>query len=155
MLCALVLDVSDSLWRVVDLADTGRQALEKPLGELRERRPVLAIRPVRHAAEDDHALRHIGLKADPTLFPIVDLVDADLHLLVQDVGDPRLDSLFQRGGLDRLAGFLVDPHAPERFGPRQTAGMGNEDTVLALPHVLLPLTIVIVRALGIAPTSTS
>jgi hypothetical protein len=130
MLRALVLDVGDSLRRVVDLADTGRQALEEPLGELRERRPVLAIGPVRHAAEAAHALRHVGLKADPALFAIVDLVDADLHLLVEDVGDARLDGLFQRGGLNRLAGFLVDQHAPERFAPRQTAGMGHEDAGL-------------------------
>jgi len=43
------------------------------------RLPILAVGSIRHAAEAAHALRHVGLEADPPPLAVIDLVDAGLR----------------------------------------------------------------------------
>ena len=53
------------------------------------------IRAVGHSTETAHALRDVGLEADPALFPVIELVDANLYLLIQDMSDAGLNSFLQ------------------------------------------------------------
>jgi hypothetical protein len=97
-------------------------------------------------------LHHISLETDPSLFAVVDLVDANLHLLAEDIADSSVDGILQRGGVDGLASFLIDQHASERFTARQASRVRHEDAVPALLHVAPPLNIVIDNSLDCAPT---
>ena len=118
---------------------------------MRKCSPILSAGPVRHTAEAAHPLRHIGLEAHSSLFAVVDLIDANLHLLTEDMADSSVDGRIQRGGIYRFASFLIDQHAPQRFTTRQTACVRHKDAVLALLHVAPPLNIDIDVSLDGAP----
>jgi hypothetical protein len=111
-----------------------RNARQHPLGELRKLDELLAVAPLRYAAETIHALRNIGLEADSPLLAVIGAVDADLGFPREHVRDPRIRELVQPGPVHRLAQLLVDQHGPERLAARNAAGVRRQDTVDTALH---------------------
>ena len=65
--------------------------------------------PLRNAAEPGHALRYVGLKADPALLAVAGDVDAGFALLLEHVGDALLDRFDNFALIDRPASLVLDP----------------------------------------------
>ena len=98
-----------ALRRVLLLADMREAPLQvvHQLGEFLELAPAPALR---HAAEAAHALRHVGLEADPLLLAVVADVDAGRCLLRRPRGATALSiSAAISPGVEGLAGLAARP----------------------------------------------
>jgi hypothetical protein len=85
-----VLDIGGCLGRIEHFADLAK-ALHHSLGELGILDEFLTIRPFRDTAEAAHPLSDVGLEPNPSLFAIIDDIDAGFRLLLQNVRDPQAD----------------------------------------------------------------
>ena len=101
------------------------------LGELLE---LAAAAALRYAGEAGHALRHVGLEADPALLAVVADVDAGVHLRLDDMADRLVHLVGQHLGVDGFALLLRHQQVGQLFVARQAADMGGEDAVAAEDH---------------------
>src|SRR5262249_22161311 len=128
-----ILQLADRLRRVEHLAVV-RDARQHPLRELRKLDELLAEPPLRYAAEAVHALRNIGLEADPRLLAVIGAVDADLGFLLEHVRNARIRELIELGLVYPLALLLVDQQRPERLAAPDAAGVRRPDAVDTVLH---------------------
>src|SRR5262245_34529767 len=128
-----ILQLADRLGRVEHLAVV-RDARQHPLRELRKLDELLAEPPLRYTAEAVHALRNIGLEADPRLLAVIGAVDADLGFLREHVRNARIRELIELGLVYGLALLLVDQQRPERLATRDAASVRRQDPVNTVLH---------------------
>ncbi len=79
-----ILDLALRLRCVLLLGDM-RKAAGEVLHQFRELLEVHAATALRYAGEAGHALRHVGLEADPLLLAVIADIDAGRRLLVDDM----------------------------------------------------------------------
>ena len=92
----------------------------------------LAAAPaLRFAAEARHALRHVGLKADPLLLAVVADIDARFLLLDDDVADRLFHFGIEQLLVVAFARLALDQKLAQRFVARQAADMGCQDAIAA------------------------
>ena len=113
-----------------DVRKAAREILHQ-LGELLE---LAAAAALRFAGKARHALRHVGLKADPLLLAVVADVDAGFFLLGDHMADRLVHFGVELRRVVAFAGFAPDQKLAQRFAARQAADMGGEDAVAADNH---------------------
>jgi hypothetical protein len=107
----------------------------RQLGEQRrEIRVIARPGPLGLAAEALHALRHVGLEADPRLLAVVHDVDAARHLLLDDVAHRALALPPELGAIHLFAVLVADQQVGQHGIARQAADMGGENSVIAAVH---------------------
>ncbi len=102
-----------------DIGETPRQ-IGRQFGKLLE---LAAAAAFRFAAEARHALRHIGLKADPLLLAVVAAVDAGFLLSGDHMPDRPVHLGVELLRVIAFAGLALDQKIAERFVARQAADM--------------------------------
>ena len=131
-------DVADRLRQAADVVD--RFLLQRRfVGLLHEDRVALdvgALAPLPRAAEPGQPVADVEQERVALLLAIVADVDAGLGLLRHDGGERRLAGRVQRGRIDRLAARAARIQPGQLDRPRQAAGMGGQDPLLASTHAL-------------------
>ena len=102
--------------------------------QVRELLELAAAAALRYAGEAGHALRHVGLEANPALLAVVADVDARVHLSLDDMADRLVLFIGHRLGVDGLALVLRHQQVGQLFVARQAADVGGENAVAAEDH---------------------
>jgi hypothetical protein len=107
---------------------------EHALLQARELGEVLVDEGVSRSAETGEAILDVGGVAGLGHLPVVDEVDAGLHLLADDLGHGLTHARGQRRPIDGHALLFGVHRADQILGPRQAAGMRGEKALGAAVH---------------------
>ena len=92
--------------------------------------------PLRHAGKAAHALRHIGLEADPLLLAVIADVDAGGSLLLHNVANGFVHLRGHLLGVE-FSPLLAHQQIGQLLIARQAADMGGQNAVPAEDHARL------------------
>ena len=102
------------------------------------RHVAIRFRRERLAAETGEALLDVGRVADLAGLAVTDDIDADRHLVRDDLAHRLRDLAIEIGMIVGLVLILLHQQIDQRLRPRQAADMGRQDAIRAELHGFLP-----------------
>src|SRR5262249_1785627 len=114
-----------------------RKTLHQDFDKLRKFLIIPAAAPLGFTGKSGHALRDIGLKANPLLFAIVNDIDARRRLFLNDMLNRSIHRLCKLFFVHSRALFALDEQIGKLIISRQAADMGDQNAFAACFHRLL------------------